>query len=314
MTIFGPVPSRRLGKSIGINHIPYKTCTYSCTYCQIGHSLKMSIDRIPFYNPSKVILELQEKLNVLKSNGEKIDYITFVPDGEPTLDKNLGELIHRVKAFEIPIAVITNSSLLDRVDVRNHLFDADWVSVKVDAVIEETWRKIDHPHQDLSLDKILEGILTFAQMYEGILVSETMIVKDLNDDPENAEATSSFLQKIQPAYSYISIPTRPPADSTVQSPDEESFNTIYQIFSGAGLRTELLIGYEGNEFAHTGNVAEDILSITAVHPMREDAVFEYLQNVGESYSVIEELLQNDQLKISEFNGRKFYSRKFPKPS
>jgi wyosine [tRNA(Phe)-imidazoG37] synthetase (radical SAM superfamily) len=154
----------------------------------------------------------------------------------------------------------------------------------------------------------------FAQMYEGILVSETMIVKDLNDDPENAEATSSFLQKIQPAYSYISIPTRPPADSTVQSPDEESFNTIYQIFSGAGLRTELLIGYEGNEFAHTGNVAEDILSITAVHPMREDAVFEYLQNVVESYSVIEELLQNDQLKISEFNGRKFYSRKFPKPS
>jgi wyosine [tRNA(Phe)-imidazoG37] synthetase (radical SAM superfamily) len=274
----------------------------------------MSIDRIPFYNPSKVISELQEKLKVLKSNGEKIDYITFVPDGEPTLDKNLGELIHRVKAFEIPIAVITNSSLLDRVDVRNHLFEADWVSVKVDAVIEETWRKIDHPHRDLSLDKILEGILMFAQMYEGILVSETMIVKDLNDDPENAEATSSFLQKIQPAYSYISIPTRPPADSTVQSPDEESFNTIYQIFSGAGLRTELLIGYEGNEFAHTGNVAEDILSITAVHPMREDAVFEYLQNVVESYSVIEELLQNDQLKISEFNGRKFYSRKFPKPS
>jgi wyosine [tRNA(Phe)-imidazoG37] synthetase (radical SAM superfamily) len=312
MVVFGPVPSRRLGKSIGINHIPYKICTYSCAYCQIGHSLKMSIERSTFYNPTEIISELREKLKVLKANGEKIDYITFVPDGEPTLDKNLGELIRRTKEFEIPVAVITNSSLLDMEEVRNHLFEADWVSVKVDSVIEETWRKIDHPHRDLYLERILEGILTFAQMYEGILVSETMVVKELNDDQENAEATSSYLQKLQPAYCYISIPTRPPAESWVQPPDEDSINAIYQIFSSAGLRTELLIGYEGNEFAHSGDVADDILSITAVHPMREDAVLEYLQNVGESYSVIENLLRNNQLKVSEYNGQKFYNRKFGK--
>lgn len=312
MVVFGPVPSRRLGKSIGINHIPHKICTYSCAYCQIGHSLKMSIERISFYNPTEIISELREKLKVLKANGEKIDYITFVPDGEPTLDKNLGELIRKTKEFEIPVAVITNSSLLDIEEVRNHLFEADWVSVKVDSVIEEMWRKIDHPHRDLSLERILEGILTFAQMYEGILVSETMVVKELNDDQENAEATSSFLQELQPAYCYISIPTRPPAESWVQPPDEDSLNAIYQIFSSAGLRTELLIGYEGNEFAHSGNVADDILSITTVHPMREDAVLEYLQNVGESYSVIENLLRNNQLKVSEYNGRKFYNRTFGK--
>ncbi|HPJ13322.1 MAG TPA: radical SAM protein [Caldisericia bacterium] len=312
MVVFGPVPSRRLGKSIGINHIPHKICTYSCAYCQIGHSLKMSIERTSFYNPTEIISELREKLKVLKANGEKIDYITFVPDGEPTLDKNLGELIRKTKEFEIPVAVITNSSLLSMEEVRNHLFEADWVSVKVDSVIEESWRKIDHPHRDLSLERILEGILMFAQMYEGILVSETMVVKELNDDQENAEATSSYLQKLQPAYCYISIPTRPPAESWVQPPDEDAINTIYQIFSSAGLRTELLIGYEGNEFAHSGNVADDILSITAVHPMREDAVLEYLQNVGESYSVIENLLRNNQLKVSEYNGRKFYNRTFGK--
>ncbi len=312
MVVFGPVPSRRLGKSIGINHIPHKICTYSCAYCQIGHSLKMSIERTSFYNPTEIISELREKLKVLKANGEKIDYITFVPDGEPTLDKNLGELIRKTKEFEIPVAVITNSSLLSMEEVRNHLFEADWVSVKVDSVIEETWRKIDHPHRDLSLERILEGILMFAQMYEGILVSETMVVKELNDDQENAEATSSYLQKLQPAYCYISIPTRPPAESWVQPPDEDAINAIYQIFSSAGLRTELLIGYEGNEFAHSGNVADDILSITAVHPMREDAVLEYLQNVGESYSVIENLLRNNQLKVSEYNGRKFYNRTFGK--
>lgn len=312
MVVFGPVPSRRLGKSIGINHIPHKICTYSCAYCQIGHSLKMSIERTSFYNPTEIISELREKLKVLKANGEKIDYITFVPDGEPTLDKNLGELIRKTKEFEIPVAVITNSSLLSMEEVRNHLFEADWVSVKVDSVIEETWRKIDHPHRDLSLERILEGILTFAQMYEGILVSETMVVKELNDDQENAEATSSYLQKLQPAYCYISIPTRPPAESWVQPPDEDAINAIYQIFSSAGLRTELLIGYEGNEFAHSGDIADDILSITAVHPMREDAVLEYLQNVGESYSVIENLLRNNQLKVSEYNGRKFYNRTFGK--
>jgi len=272
----------------------------------------MSIERTSFYNPTEIISELREKLKVLKANGEKIDYITFVPDGEPTLDKNLGELIRKTKEFEIPVAVITNSSLLSMEEVRNHLFEADWVSVKVDSVIEESWRKIDHPHRDLSLERILEGILMFAQMYEGILVSETMVVKELNDDQENAEATSSYLQKLQPAYCYISIPTRPPAESWVQPPDEDAINTIYQIFSSAGLRTELLIGYEGNEFAHSGNVADDILSITAVHPMREDAVLEYLQNVGESYSVIENLLRNNQLKVSEYNGRKFYNRTFGK--
>ena len=312
MVVFGPVPSRRLGKSIGINHIPHKICTYSCAYCQIGHSLKMSIERTSFYNPTEIISELREKLKVLKANGEKIDYITFVPDGEPTLDKNLGELIRRTKEFEIPVAVITNSSLLSMEEVRNHLFEADWVSVKVDSVIEETWRKIDHPHRDLSLERILEGILTFAQMYEGILVSETMVVKELNDDQENAEATSSYLLKLQPAYCYISIPTRPPAELWVQPPDEDAINAIYQIFSSAGLRTELLIGYESNEFAHSGDIADDILSITAVHPMREDAVLEYLQNVGESFSVIEDLLRNNQLKVSEYNGRKFYNRTFGK--
>ncbi|MDD4615326.1 MAG: radical SAM protein, partial [Caldisericia bacterium] len=303
---------RRLGKSLGINNIPFKTCSYSCSYCQLGKSITMSITRSDFHDPKQIVLEVQNKLKALQDHGETIDYISFVPDGEPTLDSNLGTTISLLKKFELPIAVITNSSLMGELDVRNELFEADWVSVKVDSVREDTWRKVDHPHRSLSLPSILEGITEFASIYEGILVTETMVVKDGNDDDENAQETASFLCKIQPAFSYISIPTRPPADTSVKPPDESSLNRIYQIFTSMGIRTEYLIGYEGNEFAFSGNAAEDILSITAVHPMREDAILEFLQKSGSSFKTIEDLLEKNLLVKNEYNEKFFYSRKFPK--
>jgi wyosine [tRNA(Phe)-imidazoG37] synthetase (radical SAM superfamily) len=311
MLVYGPVPSRRLGKSLGINNIPFKTCSYSCSYCQLGKSITMTTDRSIFYDPKKIVSEVEKKLKVLHNKGETIDYISFVPDGEPTLDINLGTTISLLKKFELPIAVITNSSLLDQLDVRNELFEADWVSIKIDSVREDTWRKVDHPHRSLSLPSILEGITEFASMFEGILVTETMVVKDGNDDEENAFETASFLFKIQPAFSYISIPTRPPADSSVQMPDEDSLNRIYQIFSSMDIRAEYLIGYEGNEFAFSGNAAEDILSITAVHPMREDAILELLQKSGSSFKTVEDLIEKNLLVKNEYNEKFFYSRKFP---
>jgi len=312
MLVYGPVPSRRLGKSLGVNNIPFKTCSYSCCYCQLGKSVTMSTDRSVFYDPKKIVAEVENKLKALHNKGEKIDYISFVPDGEPTLDSNLGATISLLKKFELPIAVITNSSLMGQLDVRNELFEADWVSVKVDSVLEDTWKKIDHPHRSLSLPSILEGISEFAAMFEGILVTETMVVKDCNDDEENACETASFFSKIQPAFSYISIPTRPPADSSVKLPDEWSLNRIYQIFSSKDIRAEYLIGYEGNEFAFSGDAADDILSITAVHPMREDAILEFLQKSGSSYKTIEDLLEKKLLVKNEYNEKFFYSRKFPK--
>lgn len=304
--VFGPVPSRRLGKSIGINNIPPKICSYSCVYCQIGISLKMAADRQEFYDPKDLLAEVEEKIANAQINKESIDYLTIVPDGEPTLDKNLGKLIELIKPLGFKIAVITNSTLLKEPDVRQVLGKADWVSVKVDTLDEKIWRKIDRPHKKIAFDSMLNGIKAFSREYDGLLVTETMLVRDLNTD---VKKTAEFIKDINPSTAYLSIPTRPPAVKWVSAPEEQKINNAYQIFSESSLNTEYLIGYEGNEFAYTGNVKEDLLSITSVHPMREDAVEEYLKKADSDFSVIEEMLMENQIIVSEYNNSRFYLRK-----
>ena len=145
--VFGPVPSRRLGKSIGINNIPPKICSYSCVYCQLGVSLKMVAERHEYYDPNDLLIEVKEKISNAKINNESIDYLTIVPDGEPTLDKNLGKLIDLIKPLGFKIAIITNSTLLKEPEVRQEISKADWISVKIDTLDETIWKKIDRPHK-----------------------------------------------------------------------------------------------------------------------------------------------------------------------
>jgi len=196
MIAFGPVPSRRLGRSLGINNIPPKVCTYSCVYCQVGRTTEMTIGRRKFYDPDEVLQDVQEKICKSDEAGEPIDYLTFVPDGEPTLDANLGREIERLKPLGIPIAVITNNSLLSRQDVRDDLMGADWVSLKVDVVEERTWRRVNRPHGRLELASMLEGALTFAQSFQGRLVTETMLVAGVNDGEEHLSQVAGFLERL----------------------------------------------------------------------------------------------------------------------
>ena len=304
--VFGPIPSRRLGKSLGINNIPPKICSYSCVYCQLGISSKKATERQAFYDPDDLFLEVKEKIANAKSNNEPIDYLTVVPDGEPTLDQNLGRLIDLIKPLGFKVAVITNSTLLQKPEVRKDLSYADWVSVKIDTLDEKTWKKIDRPHKDIKFDAMLNGVKAFSQEYQGILVTETMLVEGLNKDMEQV---ADYIKTLKPSISYLSIPTRPPAKDWVKPPNEQRLNKAYQIFKDRSLNTEYLIGYEGNEFAYTGNVKEDLLSITSVHPMREDAVKEFLKKADSNFSVIEELVNENKMIVSEYNNERFYLRK-----
>jgi wyosine [tRNA(Phe)-imidazoG37] synthetase (radical SAM superfamily) len=181
MIAFGPVPSRRLGRSLGINNIPPKICTYACVYCQLGRTIKMRVERDAFYEPEEILRDVRGKVEKARGAGEAIDYLTFVPDGEPTLDLNLGRAIDLLKPLGIKIAVITNSSLMWHEDSREALMQADWVSLKVDAVREDIWRRVDRPHGTLQLASIQDGILGFAKTYTGHLVTETMLVEGIND-------------------------------------------------------------------------------------------------------------------------------------
>jgi len=310
---FGPVPSRRLGQSLGINNIPPKICTYSCVYCQVGRTLNMQSERKEFYRPEDVFQAVREKIREAGKKGEPIDYLTFVPDGEPTLDQNLGVEIERLKSTGISTAVITNSSLIGRKDVRDDLGKADWVSVKIDAVSQGAWCKINRPHGSLHLDRILNGISEFASSYKGDLTTETMLIKDVNESPDEIELISEFIGKLKPNKSYIAIPTRPPAEKHVEVPAEGLVNRAYQIFSERMIPTEYLIGYEGNAFAFTGDVEADLLSITSVHPMRQDAVHRLLEKAKKDWSVVEELIGKDELIEVEYKKRKFYVRKLQYP-
>ena len=310
--VFGPVPSRRLGKSVGINNIPPKICTYSCVYCQLGRSLKMVADRCTYYDPDSLGTEAKEKIKIARSNNEPIDYLTIVSDGEPTLDANLGQLIDQLRPLDIKIAVITNSTLLDNQDVRQDLCKADWVSVKVDTLDEMIWRKIDRPHQKIKFEAVLEGLRLFSKEFKGQLVTETMLVKGLNDSIQPLTKVAQFIRELHCSLAYLSIPTRPPALKWVHSPEEEKINSIYQLFKAQGLNTEYLIGYEGNQFAYTGNIEADILSITSVHPMREDAVYAYLKKANGDFSAIEKLLKENKLLVSTYNNNRFYLRTLTK--
>jgi wyosine [tRNA(Phe)-imidazoG37] synthetase (radical SAM superfamily) len=234
-----------------------------------------------------------------------------VSDGEPTLDINLGEEISVLKRIGIPIAVITNASTLWSEETRQDLLKADYVSLKVDAISEDLWRRVDRPHKDLALSAILKGIHDFAEAFKGTVVTETMLLDGV-DYANEFERITTFLAELKKLNrAYVAVPTRPPAESWVKPAREEVVNVAFQVFSERlGVdRVEYLISYEGNAFAFTGDVEEDLLSIMAVHPMRDEAVKKFLCKANAGWQIIEKLLASGKLVEFEYEGNKYYMQK-----
>jgi wyosine [tRNA(Phe)-imidazoG37] synthetase (radical SAM superfamily) len=269
----------------------------------------MQAERRTFYEPEKVLQDVEDKVEAANVAGERIDYLTFVPDGEPTLDANLGREIELLRPLGIRIAVITNTSLIWREDVREALMRADWVSLKVDSTRRGIWHRVNRPHGKLSLSRIIDGAFEFSKGYRGELATETMLVEGVNDGVEHLRGVADVVAKLEPDTAFLAVPTRPPALQWAQSPKEGVINLAYQIFSEKVDQVELLIGYEGNAFAFTGNVEEDLLSITAVHPMREDAMREFLARATIDWSVVGSLIARGQLVELEYQEKRFYMRR-----
>jgi len=313
MITFGPVPSRRLGKSLGINNIlKPKICSYGCLYCQVGVTRNKSIRRAVFFEPSYILDEVRNHLDKLDENN-KPDWLTFVSNGEPTLDINLGISIDLLKPLGYPVAVITNASLLYDKEVRDDLNKADWVSVKADAPDNETWQKINQPHNKLSFSKYLEGLGLFASGYKALLNTETMLVNPVNDNESAISEIAAIIYGIKPKRSYISIPIRPPATAGIGQPSPEILNMAWNIFKNKGLDTELLTGFEGTDTGFTGNIYEDILNTTAVHPLRHDSMEELLSRDNADKKVIESLLSQKLIKRIKYNGMFYYLREYRPP-
>jgi wyosine [tRNA(Phe)-imidazoG37] synthetase (radical SAM superfamily) len=308
MIAFGPIPSRRLGRSLGINHIPPKACSYSCTYCQVGRTTDLTIERRTFHDPAVVAADVAARVGELRRRGEAIDWLSFVPDGEPTLDSSLGRAIELVKPLGIPVAVITNGTLLWRPDVRQELALADWVCVKVDAVAEAQWNRVDRPHPALALADVLDGMRRFADEYPGELNTDTMLVAGVNDGEAHVRAVARFIAELRPRRAFLAIPTRPPTESTVLPPDPAVLERACAIMRAHIPVVECLFDYEGGEFAVTEDAAGDLLRIAAVHPVRRDAALELLARGGRDPATLDELVAAGDLVELAYGGRPFVAR------
>jgi wyosine [tRNA(Phe)-imidazoG37] synthetase (radical SAM superfamily) len=251
---------------------------------------------------------VREKVAAARDQGHLVDYLSFVPDGEPTLDENLGATIGSLRTLGIPVAVITNGSLLDREDVRADLARADWVSLKVDTAHERTWRRINRPHRGLRLGRLLDGMRAFAATFNGVLTTETMILNGLNDDEVELRATASFASELSPAACYLAVPTRPPAESWVRPPAEPVIARAYEVFRARNRCVELLVGLEDETFASTGDPRQDLLSIVAVHPMREAAVRRLLARAGAGWGLVRELIEQGHLVEVEYGANHYFVR------
>lgn len=306
MIIFGPIPSRRLGFSLGINNIPAKHCSYACVYCQAGPTRPLEIHRQAFYSVEEITAAIKKKIEETDQKGQSIDYLSFVPDGEPTLDIHLEQEIKALRQFKIPIAVICNATLINDPDVIQALCLADWVSLKVDSVIQETWRMINRPFGTLQLQPILDGILAFKQIFPGTLVTETMLLKGINDDETHLHAIVDYLSIVQPATAYLSVPIRPPAEERIEIPDANALVSAYRLFSEKLPVTQPLFDLEEPAFISTGNLSEDIFSITAVHPMRELSLRKMIAETGGSWAVVESLLNEGLLCRITYREENYY--------
>jgi wyosine [tRNA(Phe)-imidazoG37] synthetase (radical SAM superfamily) len=212
--VFGPVPSRRLGISLGIDLLPPhdKPCTMDCVYCEVGCTRTKTTKRGMPVPTAEVNRAIDAALPT-----PDIDVVSFTGSGEPTLHKDLGQFIDRVKArCRTPVAVITNASLIDRPDVRRDLAKADLVLPSLDAVTPAVFERINRPHPAIRVDRIVEGLVQFRQEYAGKIFLEIMIVKGLNDDPGELLALKKAADRIRPDQIHLSTVTRPPAESFVQ--------------------------------------------------------------------------------------------------
>ena len=304
--VFGPVPSRRLGQSLGIDTIPLKTCNWNCVYCQLGRTRPLTNQRKEYF-PTQDILEEVHSVLEAHEPGE-IDWVTFVGSGEPLLHTCMGRMIQGVKRLtKLPVAVITNGSLLYLSDVRKELLSADAVLPTLDAGNPILYRKINRPHPEITFSRLVEVLVNFRKEYQGMLWVEVMLVRELNDSLDALQDIARVLETIQPDAVHINLPTRPPVESWVQPPEPEGLMRALAIFGGIA---EVVHPAEGSfDLSGYEHPQDAILAIITRHPMRQDEIERTLSfwTAGQVQQVLVGLEASGRAQIVERLGVKFWS-------
>lgn len=303
--IFGPVPSRRLGQSLGIDTVPLKTCNWNCVYCQLGRTMPLTNERREYVPVEDILLEAEQGLRPRVTGA--IDWVTFVGSGEPTLHSRLGELIRGVKNITaLPVAVITNGSLLYKPEVREELSVADAILPTLDAGTAKLYRKVNRPHPDIAFERLVDGLIAMRKEYRGKLWVEVMLVRGLNDTSQALEEIAKVLQKAGPDAVHINLPTRPPAETWVQPTDEKG---LMRAMSILGNIAEVVLPAEGS-FNLSGyeNVVDAVVGIITRHPMRQDELERTLTHwsSGQVKEALVKLEASGRAQIVERYGTRFW--------
>ncbi|MCA9928677.1 MAG: radical SAM protein [Anaerolineales bacterium] len=304
--VFGPVPSRRLGQSLGVDPIPLKTCNWNCVYCQLGRTVPLTNVRREYIPREDILAEITEALS--DQPPDRIDWVTFVGSGEPTLHSGLGWLVQQVKQLsDRPVAVITNGSLLYLPDVRHDLALADAVLPSLDAGSARAYRHINRPHPDISFERLVDGLAAFSQEYSGHFWLEVMLMQGINDTEEALQSLAAVLRRIQPEEIHLNLPTRPPAESRIRPSDEEGLMRALAILGDTAKVVHSAAG--SFDLGGCDNVVDAIINIITRHPMRQEELEGALAEVplAQVSDVLAALEAGGRAQVIERYGTRFWS-------
>lgn len=260
--VYGPVPSKRLGRSLGIDLVPFKTCTYDCIYCQLGRTTDKTTELKTYAPPDAICDELERKL----SFGPLPDYISLAGSGEPTLNAGIGELIARIKGMtNIPVAVLTNGSLLWRDEVRTALMAADLVLPSLDAGDEDIFQYVNRPHQDISFERMISGLSDFVRVYPGPVWLEVFLLAGVTAIPSEIEKIDALLSKIRPERVQLNTATRPPVEEFAGAVSEDQMEDLKNLFSGTVEVISRRAPVNSSDL-QTGTSTADIISLLRRRP------------------------------------------------
>jgi len=298
--VFGPVPSRRFGKSLGVNVVPLKYCNWNCVYCQLGRTNHFINTETDFQDYRDIEKEIEEAIEMFD-----YDYLTFIGDGEPTLYKDLDKLIQFSKDIHAKrIAVFTNGARLKFHHVRDYMKLADVVKVSVDAGDEKTFRIVDRPYRDITFKEHVEGIKKFREEFDGEIWAEVMLVKKVNDSESELNNIGKTLSLISPDKVHIMVPTRPPAEPWAVSPSSESIMKAAEIFSQHVDKNKIyIIDYieRGEFYVDPNSPFEGILNVLKIQPMTEEEA----ESLCKKYNVDINKIKSISKEVL-FNGVKYF--------
>jgi len=306
--VYGPVPSRRLGRSLGVDLVPLKVCSYDCIYCQLGQTKQRTIERKPYIPAKEILVQVREKLE----EGVHADCITLAGSGEPTLNTEIGPLIHEIKQLtQIPVAVLTNGSLLDTREVRDSLMEADAVLPSLDAHDEEGFQAINRPHPEIKLESIVDGLLKFRKEYSGQIWLEVFILDGINATPTDATQFKHLIEKVNPQKVHVNTAVRPPAETYARRVPVQEMTTFCNII---GEQAEVITPFKDTERHGRGaDIEEDLLNILARRPCTLDDISSALNvHRNEILKYIEPLMKSGSIAIVKDGSVAHYQLKKPR--